>query len=96
MHGCARWDVTSEGGRRPFQSASATHTHESRRSSSRRGREVRVELGTFTPPANATDEQLDEWAVLLADEIGKRLGEPTPEEQDAVKADDQVALDAVT
>jgi hypothetical protein len=57
---------------------------------------VRVELGTFTPPANATDEQLDEWAVLLADEIGKRLGEPTPEEQDAVKADDQVALDAVT
>lgn len=42
---------------------------------------MRVHLGTFTPPADATDEQLDEWAVLLADEIAARLKELTPEEQ---------------
>ena len=42
-------------------------------------RETKVQLGTFTPPANATDEQLDEWAVLLADEIAERLKNPPTE-----------------
>ncbi len=36
---------------------------------------MRVELGTFKPPADATDEQLEEWAKLLADEIAKRMKE---------------------
>ncbi len=36
---------------------------------------MRVELGTFKPPADATDEQLEEWAVLLADEIANRMKE---------------------
>ena len=36
---------------------------------------MRVELGTFKPPADATDEQLEEWAVLLADEIAERMKE---------------------
>ena len=44
---------------------------------------MRAHLGTFTPPADATDDQLDEWAVLLADEIAERLKEMTSEEQDA-------------
>ena len=44
---------------------------------------VRVHLGTFTPPTDGTDDELDEWAVLLADEIAERLKEMTSEEQDA-------------
>lgn len=44
---------------------------------------MRVHLGTFTPPTDGTDDELDEWAVLLADEIAERLKEMTSEEQDA-------------
>ncbi len=42
---------------------------------------MRVELGTFKPPADATDKELEEWAVAMANEIAKRIKEERESER---------------